>query len=187
MKKMHTLAIAAACGLLSVNAMSAPLDEYPPAVKPLKLSGFRIGASFLGGAKAKELRLALNDSKAVPMISQFGWQHEFRFAAGDNGMAAVVEVISLVGGFNQGLIVPSINLPIGIRSASGYEIGAGPHLSLSRMGGETRIAPGFIVAGGMSQQVGNLSIPVNFAFMQGRAQGESQSGYTLSLLTGFAF
>jgi hypothetical protein len=187
MKKMHVLAIAATCGLLSVNVMSAPLDEYPSAVKPLKLSGFRIGASVLGGAKAQELRLALHDNKAVPMISQFGWQHEFRFAAGDNGMAAVVEIISLVGGFNQGLIIPSVNLPIGIRSASGYEIGAGPHLSLGRVNEGAKLSPGFIVAGGMSQKVGNLSIPVNFAFMQGRAQGESQSGYTLSLLTGFAF
>jgi len=87
---------------------------------------------------------------------------------------------------NQGLIIPSLNLPIGIRSASGFEIGAGPHLSMGGLGQDPKLASGFVVAGGLTKSIGKLNIPFNFAFMQGRTRGEAKSGYTLTLLTGFA-
>jgi hypothetical protein len=156
-------------------------------ITPLKMSGFRIGVSVLGGTKASELKSALRDSKASPMIAQFGWQYEFRYPAGDGGAAAVVEIIGLVGGLNQGLFIPSINLPIGIRSASGYEIGAGPHFSMGGIGNNPKLASGFVVAGGLTSKIGKLNIPLNFAFMQGRTRGEAKTGYTLTMLTGFAF
>lgn len=187
MKKMHALSLAAACCLISATFVSAEMERPDEAIKTLKLSGFRIGASYLGGAKAKELQAALHDDKAVPVISQFGWQHEFCFPAGQSGLAAMVEMIGLVGGFNQGLIIPSFNVPIGIRSASGYEFGAGPHISLGRVNTDPKLSTGFVVAGGISKNVGDLNIPLNFAFMQGRTQGSAKTGYTLSILSGFAF
>lgn len=188
MKKSYIVSLVAGVCLMSANVFANDLlDAKNEGITPLKMSGFRIGVSVLGGAKAVELQKALKDDQAAPIISQFGWQHEFRFPAGEGGLAAIMEVITLAGGFNQGLIIPSVNLPIGIRSASGYEIGAGPHLSLGRLGESPKLSSGFVVAGGLTKKVGKLNIPLNFAFMQGRTQGEQNTGYTLTILSGFAF
>jgi len=189
MKTTQIISLVAGACLMAANLFadeSSGLDKKE-SITPLKMSGFRIGVSVLGGTKAAELKSVLRDSRASPVVTQFGWQYEFRFPAGEGGVAAIVEIIGLVGGLNQGLFIPSINLPIGIRSASGFEVGAGPHFSLGGLGKSPKLASGFVVAGGLTRRVGKLNIPLNFAFMQGRTRGEAKAGYTLTMLTGFAF
>jgi hypothetical protein len=191
MKTTQFISLVAGICLMGANLFAdeneTPNLDKKESVTPLKMSGFRIGVSVMGGSKAAEFKAAMHDSRAAPIISQFGWQYEFRFPAGEGGMAAVVEIIGLVGGLNQGLFIPSINLPIGIRSASGFEIGAGPHFSMGGLGNNPKLASGFVVAGGLTKKFGKLNIPLNFAFMQGRTRGEAKAGYTLTMLTGFAF
>jgi len=188
MKTTTVVSLTAGMLMMAANLFAEEASDInkKEAVTPLKMSGFRIGVSVLGGSKTAEYRAAMHDSKATPVIAQFGWQYEFRFPAGEGGMAAIVEIIGLIGGLNQGLIIPSINLPIGIRSASGFEIGAGPHLGMGGLGQDPKLSSGFVVAGGLTKRIGKLNIPFNFAFMQGRTRGEAKAGYTLTLLTGFA-
>jgi len=163
-------------------------EKEETGIEPVKLSGFRIGVSWLvpKGSSQEYLKKVINDDNINPMLSLFGWQHEVRYFSGNN-LTGVVEFIGLLGGFNQGLIIPSLTMPIGIRTASGYEIGAGPHLSMKGNDNGSMFTMGFVVAGGVTFKVDQLNIPINFVLTSGRPDNDSEQGYILSFLTGYAF
>ena len=50
--------------------------------EPVSLFGPRIGFTIIGGETADKLR---DDYDAVPFITQFGWQFEWRFFSVDDG------------------------------------------------------------------------------------------------------
>ena len=99
-----------------------------------KLSGPRFGFTYITDGS---LMYNINDlpkvSKANPLIAQFGWQFEKQFANAGN-TAGIVEFIPLIGGFEQGLFLPSFSTLVGIRNANGFELAVGPNLSLSGVG-----------------------------------------------------
>jgi hypothetical protein len=185
MKKTTTILMAVWL-MLSVEAFSQE-QEQEEKIKPLKLSGFRIGATYiLGETGQNELRDAVNDSSAVPVISQFGWQFEWQYPSGVGGMAAVVEVVPLVGGLNLGTIIPSLTTIIGLRSGSGYELGGGPMVSLGHSENSPAFASGFVVAAGKSISFGKLNVPFNFVYTMGKTSGAKGNSHRFTLITGFA-
>ena len=135
---------------------------------PLKLSGPRIGLTVIGGEMAHTL-----DEKydAFPLVTQFGWQFEWRYFSVDDGPTGVVELVPLIGGVEQGLFLPSINLLIGMRSVTGLEIGIGPNLSIS--------GSSIVFAAGLTKTTGKINWPINFAILP------SQKGLRFSVLFGF--
>ncbi|MCK7537535.1 MAG: hypothetical protein MZV63_44560 [Marinilabiliales bacterium] len=72
-----------------------------------------------------------DDYDAFPLITQFGWQFEWRFFSIENGVTGVVEFVALFGGLEQNLFLPSLSIPIGMRTNSGFEFGIGPNLSIT--------------------------------------------------------
>ena len=92
--------------------------------------------------------------------SLYGWQWESRFADGGN-VSGIVEWIVLVGGMERGKFLPSVSSMVGARTYSGLEFAVGPNLS---MGG---IAMVFGI--GYNFRSGDLNMPVNIAFVPGRA------------------
>ncbi len=157
-------------------------------IKPLKLNGFRIGVTYIAGDSAKqEFRSAVGDDKAFPMITQVGWQFEWQFPAGENGIAAIIEVIPLIGGLNQGLVIPSMTTIIGLRTGGGYELGAGPIIHAAGSQDDPKIATGFVFAGGATKSYGRLNIPLNFAITHSRTHDAEWSGLRFTLMSGFAF
>lgn len=153
-------------------------------IQTIKLSGLRIGMTYMPG---NSLKRVFKDSTVVPIISQFGWQFEKQFPAGKAGLSAVLEVIPLLGGMNLGVFIPSMSVLIGIRTKKGYELGAGPQISLAGTKDSPRFGAGMVFGAGMTKKIGNLYIPLNFAVAQGKATGEEKSGLRLTLITGFAF
>ena len=77
----------------------------------------------------------------------------------------------LAAGFEQEKFLPSVSWLIGIRSAGGFEVGAGPNLSLS--------GSSLVVATGITLQSKEINFPINLAY------ATSQSGGRYSLLFGF--
>lgn len=175
MKRVSIVLALMVAALVQVKAQEVPVvgDLSTPIVKPLKLSGPRIGGSYIPQIGNLNLGETFGDSAFVPdpFITLFGWQFEWRYFETSNGSQGLFEVIPLIGGLDQGMIIPSLNLLVGYRNASGFEFGAGPNINL--------VNPGFTVAIGQNLSTGHMNFPVNVGLTRGK------EGWRFSLLMGF--
>jgi len=152
------------------SAVQAQDTQPPPRSERIKLSGPRFGLTYLNGEIRDTIR-ARTDSDISSIITQFGWQWERQFNAGDTGPTAVSEWVLLVGGLEQGTFLPSLSWIVGMRTKNGTEIGVGPNFS---PGGTA-----LVVGAGVTRRAGTLSIPFNVSVVP------SSAGMRVSLLTGF--
>ena len=151
----------------SSNALAQGYQQRPPDV--INLSGPRLGMTILDpGVRAK---LADLGADVGPVISQFGWQKEKRFLSTPDGFTGVTEFVVLLGGIDQGVVLPSLNWLVGARTAKGLEFAAGPNF--------TAAGTAMVFAVGTTFQTGNLNVPVNLAFVP------SKAGTRISMLVGF--
>lgn len=152
------------------HAQLAPVQ--PPLRPPetMDLAGPRVGMTFLDmGVRAQlleERRIDLG-----PVISQFGWQKEKRFLSSPTGFTGVTEFVFLVGGTDQGVLLPSFNWLVGARTSEGLEFAIGPNL--------TAAGVALAAAAGVTIRSGNLNIPINVAAVP------SKHGLRFSMLVGF--
>lgn len=133
-----------------------------------KLSGPRFGLTVITGSNADRMRDELG---VHPVISQFGWQFEREMFRSEQGLSAVSELVTLVGGLEQGKFLPSVSGIVGLRTSTGAEVGVGPNVSLAGVG--------LAVAGGVTFPLGDLHLPVNVAVVP------SSGGMRFSFLGGF--
>jgi hypothetical protein len=152
-----------------IGQAGPPINEAPP-VQPLKLSGPRVGITYLSPG-VREVVEDVTMESVYPLISQFGWQWERRLFSVDGGLTGVSEWILLVGGLEQSHFLPSLTWVMGVRTAAGHEIGVGPNV--------TAAGTALAVAAGITLRSGPIFIPVNVAAVP------SRSGLRVSLLTGF--
>ncbi|MCB0646632.1 MAG: hypothetical protein KDC49_08210 [Saprospiraceae bacterium] len=103
-----------------------------PYYKTLNLSGPRMGYTFVSGLNAEILRRPENQGgyDALPYYFQIGYQFEKQYLS-EGKWQALVELIPVISGMDQGLFVPSISILNGIRSnKNGVEFAIGPTFSL---------------------------------------------------------
>lgn len=159
-------------GFLMFGAQHAAAQYAPASQRPadtVDLAGPRVGVTFLSdGMRAK---LADAGIDVGPAISQFGWQKEKRFLSSPTGFTGVTEFVFLVGGVDQGTLLPSASWLVGARTSTGVEFAAGPNLSAGGLG--------LAFAAGVTLQTGNLNIPLNIAAVP------SKNGVRVSMLAGF--
>lgn len=148
---------------------TAPLPPLKP-VETMDLSGPRLGMTFLDTG-IRDQYLAERSLDLGPVISQFGWQKERRFLSSPTGFTGVTEFVFLVGGMDQGVLLPSVNWLVGARTAEGLEFAVGPNL--------TPAGFALAAAAGVTIRSGNINIPVNFAVVP------SKHGLRASMLVGF--
>jgi hypothetical protein len=141
----------------------------PPPLKTVSLSGPRFGVTMLSEGVVNKLHERSIDVR--PGITQFGWQFEKEFYSKQGGVAAMNEFVMLFGGLEQGVVLPSLNWMVGLRSSSGAEFGIGPNL--------TPAGVALALAGGVTFRSGALNVPVTFAIVP------SSAGTRVSMLTGF--
>ncbi|MCA8833089.1 hypothetical protein [Hymenobacter pini] len=144
-----------------------PGDE-PPAFEEIHLNGPRLGITVLASGVAAKADRELNVN---PFLTQFGWQFETRIFRMPNGTSGLLEIVPLIGGLEQGKILPSMSALIGIRGPKGFEFGLGPNVSPAG----AHIA----LAVGTSFRSNGINFPVNFAVVPG------DGGARFSLLFGF--
>ena len=84
----------------------------------------------------------------------------------------VTEWVALVGGLEQGVVLPSLSWMVGVRTRDGAEFGIGPNI--------TPAGTALVFATGMTFRAGALNIPLNVAVVPGKV------GTRVSLLTGFS-
>ena len=116
----------------------------------LKLNGPRIGVGFTGGDNGKRLRESRENGgfDMFPVMSQFGWQQEFKYLSAGN-FQGLIEFIFLGSGLETGRFVPSLSLLNGFRnSKTGIEFAIGPSFLISK------VAEGFYDDNGLYGPVG---------------------------------
>ena len=187
MKKI-VFTIVLGLGLLTANAQIE------------KLAGPRIGLTFVAAGSTADLLHKGFDyvryedkyqgaehklgETGSGFTTQYGWQWESRFADGGGDIVGIVEWVALVGGMEQGLLLPSFTSVIGARTSDGFEVGVGPNISLSGVG--------MVFAVGKNFKSGKLNLPVNLVFIPGKKTEATDpedytynSGARISLMVGF--
>jgi len=159
-----------AAALLVACSRPALCQTLPPPARVADLSGPRFGGTFLSDGVVQTLKT--NGITVAPMITQFGGQFEKQFYNGGNGVAALTEAVVLIGGLEQGLVLPSLSWLVGVRTHEGTEFGVGPNI--------TPAGVALALAAGKTFRAGVLNVPVNIAVVP------SKSGVRVSMLTGFS-
>lgn len=152
------------------SAAAVGRPDVPPPARTLSLAGPRFGVTFLND----ELVQTLADKHDVVVkntMSQFGWQFERQFYSKEDGPTVLNEWVVLVGGLDQGVVLPSVNWLVGLRTRDGAEFGIGPNV--------TPAGVALAMAAGITVRAGGINIPMNFAVVP------SKDGMRVSMLTGF--
>ena len=160
--------LAAAAATASAQSAQNVLDP-PGFTKTVDLSGPRFGLTALSPGVVDELQKRSID--VTSNISQFGWQFERQFYSRGSGVAAVNEWVFLLGGLDQGVVLPSLSWLVGLRTREGAEFGIGPNV--------TPAGVALAMAAGVTFRAGNLNVPMNVAVVP------SKVGTRISVLTGF--
>jgi hypothetical protein len=173
--RIARLALLLAASASSVGAQTvtpSPAESVltpPPVAKTVSLAGPRFGITSLSdGVVAKLAERSIDVSSS---ITQFGWQFERQFYAKGSGVAAVNEWVVLLGGLDQGVVLPSVSWLVGLRTKEGTEFGVGPNV--------TPAGVALAFAAGVTLRSGVLNVPMNIAVVPSRA------GTRVSFLTGF--
>jgi hypothetical protein len=133
-------------------------------IRRKKFNGPRIGVTMLSAGTAATY---LEEKGKRPLLTQFGWQFEGRLFTVEN-ISGIVELVPMVGGFEQGLFIPSLSALIGIRSGENIpvEFALGPNFSVSAdNNGNRKGFAGIVIACGTSLRRGNVYFPINLAFV----------------------
>ena len=146
-----------------------PAPGVPPVAKTLSLAGPRFGFTMLTDDTINQLRK--RDINVRSTISQFGWQFEHEFYSKQDGPTVLNEFVFLAGGLDQGVVIPSMNWLVGLRTKEGTEFGIGPNI--------TPAGVALAVAAGMTFRAGVVNVPVTLAAVP------SRYGTRVSILTGF--
>src|SRR5262245_19713896 len=144
--------------------------DLPPVAKSVSLSGPRFGVTMLTDQMVERLKTERHIS-VENAISQFGWQFEREFYSKQDGPTVLNEWVVLLGGLDQGVVIPSLNWLVGIRTRDGAEFGIGPN-----------ITPGGValaLAAGVTFRTGIVNVPMTFAVVP------SKYGTRVSVLSGF--
>jgi len=180
--------------LLGLSMCQSPVAH---AAKYLTSAGPRFGVLYLTD---KDTRNKLSDYAASrkenanvsPVLTAFGWQFEYEYLNSGGGSTGLIEFVPLVVGLESGLVLPSMNMVIGVRFANGFELGFGPSVStgvrtdVANAGTpeettrqKATVGVGMTGVVGMTMRVGNMNFPMNLATVR------NENGYRVSLLFGW--
>lgn len=162
-KHLHAAALFASIISASTFSQVDSLD-VPVTLTEVNLSGPRLGVAAVvtNGRFLETLRKKNMDRT----LSQFGWQFEYKIVPDGGGPAFLVECIPLVAGVEYGVLIPSINVPLGIRFPSGFEFGLGPQIFATGDRDEP-VSTALIIAGGKTFLYRGVGLPVNIAVVKG--------------------
>jgi len=118
-----------------------------------------------------------------PVITQFGVSLEQRIKLGDTESHFAFQEIINVGGVDQGLLLPSLNVLIGFRSRLGLELGVGPNITFQYNGVDLEVPLTVVYAVGWTFTFSDVYIPVDIAVMP----TPKDKRFRLTLMTGFNF
>lgn len=169
-------------------------------IRRKSFSGPRIGFTYITSGTSADYLAARGKNQG---ITQFGWQFEGRLFTVE-GFSGLIEFVPLIGGMEQGIIIPSASCLLGLRSSgkTSFEFALGPNFSISpNYKGDTEGAVGLVLAAGTSFKKGNINFPINIAVVPSIGSKHDiydvttktttsqsfQTGWRISLLVGFNY
>lgn len=157
---------------IHINAENA--EALP---RSLERSGPRVGVNVFYG----DLADGMKKQDRPPINTLFGWQFEHALTAGsgddNDNLAVVFEGIPIIGGLEQNMLAPSFSFIVGLRTASGFEVGVGPTFvfptyifDLNEPMGDFHSS--VTIGAGWSFKAGQFNLPINLALMPGLQPGQ---------------
>ena len=183
------------CRFALVLAVALAVPPASAQTGPHRQNGPRVGVTYLTPGVVARINDATREGGAgdridpsFPVVTQFGWQFEFQTFQTASGATGVAEVVPLLSGLDRGLFAPSLTFVSGLRTPAGFEVGAGPNVSVTPqekadrrddvdvVGADVRL--GLALVAGVNGRVDGVSVPVNAAVVFGAG------GARVSLLVG---
>lgn len=179
MKKIVVLAV---CAILGTAVLVHAQEELEEPAGFVFVLGPRLGVTWTIMSPedfSQALRTALPwfTGNYFPVNSLFGVSIEQRILLGNTKSHFAFQEVISIAGLEQSILIPSLSVLIGYRDYSGFELGAGPRLSLSGVG--------VIVAIGWTFKYQGVNVPVDLHYVLPNGSGMSMG--TLGLTTGFNF
>ena len=167
--------------LLAVLFIGLPAQAQIP-----KLSGPRVGITGITPGLTQD---AMKDDYGIktPAVMQYGWQFEKQFMDGGE-ITGLVEWVLLLGGMEQGMVIPSLTSLVGLRHQNGFEAGLGPNFIMKELRPSFNVKDiGFVFAAGYNFRSGNLNLPVNISWVPSHQSPHEtgKTGHRVSLMFGF--
>ncbi len=152
--ELEALAVLAAADEAEAAAEEVSPEVEGPARKRIQSAGPRVGLVIVTGNDAKTLK---DEYDVAPVLTVVGWQFEYQYAAAEFGPVGLVEFVPLIAGMEQSQFIPTVNVLVGMRTASDNEFGIGANISP----GENVV--GLTVSVGKTFRADGMSLPMNFA------------------------
>jgi len=152
----------------TARAQEPPIGTAVVIDVPDDRSGPRFGIAYL--TRGSETARNAGKTYSNP-TSLFGWQLERPFQLDPAFPTVMTELVVLVGGLEQNLVLPSATWLVGFRQRNGLEFGLGPTV--------TGTGSQLVFAAGVTRRFGSVNVPVNVAVAPARV------GMALSVTAGF--
>ena len=123
------------------------------------------------------------DRHYFPAFTQMGIQSMQLVPMGDSKAYLSFHEMFLVGGLDQNMPIPSVELVLGYRFASGIETGLGPYFSLTAPGGQPKVAASVMYEVSWALTLNRFSMPIMLTLVPMPSYANPQ----ISLLLGFTF
>ena len=173
-----------------LSVVWASMQPAPVAASEPRLTlvlGPRVGATYIfadwGGYNESLQRHFPDDRTYFPILTQFGVNFEQRIRLGNTLSHFAFQEVLLLGGIDQNLYIPSLNILIGFRSHTGLEVGLGPNISVSMNDRGVSVALSVVYAVGWTFTFDDVNVPVNIAIVPTPRDGNPR----VSLVSGFNF
>ena len=155
---------------LHAQVSRPPADsDPPPELEQRELEGPRLGMTVISGERALA---RLEQLGLKPIMSVVGWHFEQVTRPRAGGPMLVIQQLIALVGLDQGVVIPSGTVLVGMRTSSGFEFGAGPNIS--------PVGVALAVGLGKSIRSGGVTIPINLGFVM------SRGALRTTLLAGYA-
>ncbi len=123
------------------------------------------------------------DKTYCPIFTEMGVQADEIVPLGNSKSSLAFHEIFLLGGLDQGMPMPTLDILFGYYSAAGFEIGLGPHFAVMAPDGTVKLSASVAYSIGWSVHLGGILMPIKLAFIPLPSYVNPQ----FSLLFGFAF
>jgi hypothetical protein len=118
-----------------------------------------------------------------PAFSEMGVEALQLVPLGEGASALCFRQMFLLGGLDQSIVIPTLNVILAYQTSFGFELGVGPFFTLTSSKGSVALAASVVYEVGYTFQMKGFSLPVNLLMVP-------LPGYAnprLTLATGFDF
>jgi len=123
------------------------------------------------------------DGTYFPVVTEMGIESSQRIPLGDSKRSLLLHEMFLIAGLDQNMPVPNVDLLLGYRGPSGFEVGMGPHFSLTAPGGSVKIGASVMYWAGLTIATHGYTVPIKLTFVPMPSYVNPQ----IALLVGFSF